>query len=295
VTVAPGASGRAALPMDAAALRVFNTGSGALRHAGAGARQENKLRELHAVDKGAVMSRRRLFSAAAVSWLATLTAGCASFPTQEFNRGASQGLHTIAVAPVGLPDEPSVVILNAVGNSFGLVGAIVEASRASNASKEAVTELSAGGFDYRTYLPGQIDAAVKAAGFEVTVLPGTRSGGEAAKFLTTLPAAPGADAVLDVYVSYLGYAAAGAKSPYRPAVHLEARLVDPKTQKVLFADQIYYNNFTPAAAKRAITIEPDPKGVFPDRAAMRAAPAEVTQYLRAAVDAATAELGKQLK
>ena len=64
---------------------------------------------------------------------------------------------------------------------------------------------------------------------------------------------------------------------------------------MLFEDQIYYNNFMPAAAKRAITVEPDPKAVFADRAAMRAAPAEVTSYLRGAVDAVAAELGKQLK
>ncbi len=228
--------------------------------------------------------------------LGTLTiAGCAGFPTKEFNKDASPALHSIAVAPIGLPDAPNIMIINAVGNSFGLVGALVEATRASNASKEAVSELSAGGFEYKTYFPAQIDSALKTAGYQVTMLPGARTAGDAAKFLTTPPAAAGADAVLDLYVNYLGYAAAGAKSPYRPAVHLEARLIDAKTQRVLFADQIYYNNFMPAAAKRAITVEPDPKAVFADRAAMRAAPAEVTSYLRGAVDAVAAELGKQLK
>lgn len=227
--------------------------------------------------------------------VAATIAGCSSFPTKEFNKDASPGLHSIAVAPIGMPDAPNIMIINAVGNSFGLVGALVEATRASNASKEAVSELSSGGFDYKTYFPAQVDSDLRTAGFRVTMLPGTRAAGNATKFLATLPEASGADAVLDMYVNYLGYAAAGAKSPYRPAVHLEARLIDSKTQKVLFEDQIYYNNFMPAAAKKAITIEPDPKAVFTDRTAMRAAPAEVTSYLRAAVDAVAAELGKQLK
>ena len=96
-------------------------------------------------------------------------------------------------------------------------------------------------------------------------------------------------------MDYVGYAAAGANSPYHPAVHLQARLTDLKTQKVLFADHIFYNNFTPGAAKQAITIEPDPKAVFEDRAAMRAAPVAVSNGLRAALDAAAAELAKQLK
>src|SRR5213082_2001476 len=92
--------------------------------------------------------------------LGTLTiAGCASFPTKEFNKDASPALHSIAVAPIGLPDAPNIMIINAVGNSFGLVGALVEATRASNASKEAVSELSAGGFEYKTYFPAQIDSA----------------------------------------------------------------------------------------------------------------------------------------
>jgi hypothetical protein len=227
--------------------------------------------------------------------VAAAIAGCSSFPTKEFNKDASPGLHSIAVAPIGMPDAPNIMIINAVGNSFGLVGALVEATRASNASKEAVSELSSGGFDYKTYFPAQVDSDLRTAGFRVTMLPGTRTAGDAAKFLATLPEASGADAVLDMYVNYLGYAAAGAKSPYRPAVHLEARLIDSKTQKVLFEDQIYYNNFMPAAAKKAITIEPDPKAEFTDRTAMRAAPAEVSSYLRAAVDAVAAELGKQLK
>src|SRR5439155_19332163 len=97
------------------------------------------------------------------------------------------------------------------------------------------------------------------------------------------------------YVTDLGYAAAGANSTWRRAGQLEARLIDSKTQEVRFQHQIYYNNFMPAAAKKAIAIEPDPKAVFADRTAMRAAPAQVTSYLRAAVDAVAAELGKQLK
>jgi hypothetical protein len=222
-------------------------------------------------------------------------AGCHTFPTQEYNKDANQGVHVIAVAPVGMPDKPNVVIVNAVGNSFGLIGAAVEATRASNASNEAVSEYASGGYTYKTHFPAEIESALKAAGFEVQMLPGTRSGGDAAKFLAAAPAAPGADAVLDIYVSYFGYAAASANSPYRPAIHLEARLTDLKTQKVLFADEIYYNNFTPAAAKKAITIEPDPQATFADRAAMRADPTDVVKWMRVAQKAVADELAKQLK
>jgi hypothetical protein len=244
--------------------------------------------------RGDSMKSARL-TATAISALAIALSACSSFPTQEFNKDANQKVHVIAVAPIGLPDKPMVTIVNAVGNSFGLIGAAVEATRAANASNEAATELASGGLTYKTQFPAEIESGLKAAGFEVQMLPGSRTGAETSKFLAAEPAPSGADAVLDIYVSYFGYVAASAKSPYRPAIHLEARLLDVKTQKVLFADQIYYNNFTPTAAKKAITIEPDPQAVFADRAAMRAAPTEVTQWMRAATKAVADELAKQLK
>jgi hypothetical protein len=231
----------------------------------------------------------------AIFSLVTTLAACSSFPTQEFNKEANQSVHVIAVAPIGVPDKPMVMIVNAVGTNFGLIGAAVEATRAANASNEAAKEFASGGLTYKTDLPSEIESGLKAAGFEVQMLPGNRPGSATTKFLTTEPAAPGADAVLDIYVSYYGYVAASAKSPYRPSIHLEARLLDVKAQKVLFADQIYYNNFTPAAAKKAITIEPNPQAVFADRTAMRAAPAEVAKWMRAAQKAAADELARQLK
>lgn len=227
--------------------------------------------------------------------LTGLLGACASFPTQEFNKSANASLHTIALAPIGMPDKPSVIILNAVGNSFGLIGGIVEATRAANAANELVGELKTGNLDYRTYLPAQITSALQADGYTVIGVDGARAAGETGKFLTKPPQAAGADATLDIYVSYVGYIAAGATTDYRPAVHIEARLLDAKTQKVLFADQVYYNNFSPNFAKRAITIEPDPKVTFTDRPAMLAAPADVTHGLAGAIDSVAQNLAQQLK
>jgi hypothetical protein len=194
-----------------------------------------------------------------------------------------------------MPDKPSVVILNAVGNSFGLIGGIIEATRAANAANELVGELKTGNLDYTSELPAQITTALQAEGYAVIAVEGTRAAGETGKFLTRPPQPAGADAVLDIYVSYIGYIAAGATTDYRPAVHIEARLIDGKTQKVLFADQVYYNNFSPNFAKQAITIEPDPKVTFNDRAAMLAAPADVTHGLATSIDAVALELARQLK
>jgi hypothetical protein len=149
-------------------------------------------------------------------------AGCNSFPTQEYNKAGNTRVHVIALAPVGLPDKPQSLTLNAVGNNFGLIGGIVEATRASNASNELLTELAVGNLEYRDYLPQRIISNLQSAGFDVVALSGTRSSGESSKFLANVPQAPGADAILDIYANYIGYVAAGAKTDYRPAVHIKA-------------------------------------------------------------------------
>jgi hypothetical protein len=222
-------------------------------------------------------------------------AGCNSFPTQEYNKAGNTRVHVIALAPVGLPDKPQSLTLNAVGNNFGLIGGIVEATRASNASNELLTELAVGNLEYRDYLPQRIISNLQSAGFDVVALSGTRSSGESSKFLANVPQAPGADAILDIYANYIGYVAAGAKTDYRPAVHIEVRLLDTQTQKVLFADQVYYNNFAPGSAKTAISIEPDPRWAFADRKEMVSNPADVTRGLREAIDAVSLHLVQQLK
>jgi hypothetical protein len=231
---------------------------------------------------------------AAVLLLLALAA-CQSFPTQQFNKAANPNLHTIAIAPIGMPEKPQVVILNAVGNNFGLIGALVEAGRASEASKEAEANFSAAGVDYQTYLPRRLQESMQSLGMQIRQLSGSRPADERFKFLTKLPDAQGADAVLDMYVSYLGYAAAGATTDYRPAVHVEAKLIDPVSKKVLFADQIYYNNYNPQFAKTAQTIEPDLKMTFKDRDAMKAAPAQVAQGVREGIDAVALALAKQFQ
>lgn len=231
----------------------------------------------------------------ALVMLALSLDACSSFPTQAYNKSANKNIHTIAIAPIGMPDKPQVIIVNAVGNSFGLVGGIVEATRAAAASNEAVAELSAGQLDYKSYLPQKIAESLKAAGFDVQTIPGNRPGSASTKFLTDLPGDKSSDAVLDVYVTFLGYAAADAKTPYHPTLHLEARLVDTKTNKILFCDQVYYNNYMPRAAKSAISIEPDPTSTFDDRAAMKLAAANVAAGLRVAIDADANELAKQLQ
>ncbi len=123
----------------------------------------------------------------AIVYLTCMIAACSTFPTQEFNKSGNPGLHAIALAPPGMPEKPEVIILNAVGNNFGLIGGIVEATRAANASKELTGELKTGNLDYKTYLPAHILDALRSEGFAVTLADGARPENEATKFLSKPP------------------------------------------------------------------------------------------------------------
>lgn len=212
--------------------------------------------------------------------------------TQEAPALGDSGLRRIAVVPPGLPERAVVVLLKSASDSLGLFGLAAEIKRGLDASKELSAELASGGLDYRTYLPARLADALRGAGFEVTMLSGARSGGDNFRFMARPPSGPTEALVLDVYAPYLGYSAESAHAPYRALVQLQARVLRPESTRAVFETKIDYGRFT---LNDLITLEPDTTFSFPDRSAMKTAPAEVTQGLRSAIDAAVAELVRQLQ
>lgn len=225
--------------------------------------------------------------------LLLLVSACSTFPTQGYNKAATGNPHSIALAPVGMPEKANVRIMAPVGANFGLIGALVEVGRENTAMDEARATLEKANLDYQTYLPEQIVKSLKTAGFEAQQLPGARDPKSRFKFLNGPTKEPGADAVLDIYAPFLGFIAAGATTDYRPSVLLDAKLIRASDQKVLFADQIYYNNFNRNLAPKAVSIEPDPGCVFKDRDELQANPQRTASCLQNAMDAAAKELAKQ--
>jgi hypothetical protein len=235
----------------------------------------------------------RIFRAAVPAAVVLLISACSTFPTQGYNKAATGNPHSIALAPMGLPEKANVRIMAPVGANFGLIGALVEAGRESTAVEEARVLLEKANLDYQTYLPGQIVKSLQSAGFEAQQLPGARDPKSRFKFMTGVSQEPGADAVLDIYAPFLGFIAAGATTDYRPSVLLDAKLVRASDQKVLFADQIYYNNFQRDGAPKAVSIDPDPNCVFKDRESLQADPQRTAACLQGAMDSAAKELAKQ--
>ncbi|HEY8121262.1 MAG TPA: hypothetical protein VII78_08090, partial [Myxococcota bacterium] len=185
----------------------------------------------------------RLMQLAAAAACCALGIGCAQFPSVPYNKAAPDKPASVGIAPLWVPEKPQMLIIGAAGNNFGLIGALVEAGRAASAATATQEAMAAAEFDYAGAFKSRVLKAFEDAGFAVALLPGERPSRERVEFLKTTPPAHGSAAVADVVAKFLGFVAGGATTPYRPTLNTELRLLDAKSGKVLFAEQIHYNHF----------------------------------------------------
>lgn len=217
-----------------------------------------------------------------------LLAACQGMPTQAYNK--AEAVNAVGLAPPGIPDAPAVRILASVGANFGLIGAVVEESRAAAASKELQDMFAASSYDYKKDIHDSLSLAFAETSLKLTPPSGERPANERMKFLTKCPAATGAEACLDIFLTYVGYMSAGATTDYIPTVHLTARMVRSSDGSTLFQDQIQYNA---VQGSKAIVVQPSDRFRFKDRDAMKADPKAVVAGIQEAIRAVTSELAKQ--
>lgn len=231
----------------------------------------------------------RMFRVVGLLAFVALLSACQSMPTTAYNK-AESNVKVLGLAPMGIPKEPSVRILASVGANFGLIGAVVEESRAAAASKELQEIFAQSNYDYRKDVQDSLALAFSEISMPLSVHAGKRPEKEQFKLLTACPKSPDTDACLDVFLSYLGYMSAGATTDYVPTVHLTAKLVRSSDGVTLFQDQVHYNAM---AGTKAIVVQPSEEYRFKDRDAMKADPQRVTAGIQHAVRAAMNELAKQ--
>lgn len=223
--------------------------------------------------------------AAAIGAACMLLAGCASHPVVPFDKSVAGNIKTIDVVTPYMPEQPTVVLASSVGQSFGLVGALVDASMQSSRDSDFWKEIDGKDHPPRTTFNDALTAALQAEGYTVQPIAVNR---KHAAFLKTYPKDPGADAFLDVTFEGdgYGYIAAGISksTPYRPYVYVDCKLVRASDKAVLMEDQILYNPILPAASQNnGITISPNPDYEFPTFDDMKADPPHATQGLNDAL------------
>lgn len=207
---------------------------------------------------------------------------CATLPQIPYDRTAAGNPKTIRVLTPAAPEKASVVLAATVGQSFGLIGALIDAGMQSSRESDFEKITTARSFSGKgAYLRKTIEL-LKAAGYDASEGPIQRT---ERGFLKQYPSAadmPG-DTLLDVSFNY-GYLAAGMSTPYRPFVYAELKMVRASDKAVLMQRTIAYNTLnTVNIPETAVTIAPDPAYEFKDFDALIADPDRAVKGLDEAI------------
>jgi len=200
--------------------------------------------------EGAFMACRHIL----VALLAFVAIGCASLPEIPYDRAASSDIKKIGILTPSIPKRAVAVLATSPGQSFGLIGGLVEASMRSAREDrlEAISQQRQ--FIFETLFMARVTEALQKHGYVVSNVPFTRQGTDLSKIYPKGPSE--VDAYLDISVLMHGYVATGITTPWRPHVTLSLRLVRATDSSVLAQDSVIYNPFGPS--KDVITIAPNP-------------------------------------
>ncbi|HEY2071713.1 MAG TPA: hypothetical protein VGG48_19290 [Rhizomicrobium sp.] len=227
--------------------------------------------------------------------LALCLAGCVSAPPEvPFDHTTATNIHRIAVLVPAMPEHPTVRLASDIGQSFGLIGALIDAGIETNHNDKLWAMMQEKGYVPTDAFSKDLVTALTEHGYEATLVP---AGRENDGTLKTYP--PGAyDAYLDVTgigIAY-GYMAAGVgtSNPYRPFVYIRCRLIRAGDGAVLMQDAILYNPVNGLAAK-ALTVSPDPAYSFPGFDDLEADHGKTVQGVDAALHQSAEMIGSLLK
>jgi hypothetical protein len=194
---------------------------------------------------------------AAILPLCVVLAGCATTPQIPYDRMTAGNIKTIGIVTPKFPNRASVVLATTVGQSFGLVGALVDAGLQEGRDSSFEKMTGAQNFVAQDAFMRRLTDTLQEQGYTISNVDTMRPNRD--KFLDKYPMDP-VDAYLDLVVITYGYIAAGVgnNTPYRPRFSLQVRLVRAGDSSVLMQDTVLYNPYTPGTAPDAVTISPNP-------------------------------------
>jgi hypothetical protein len=215
---------------------------------------------------------RRSVQAAAIA-VAIGLAGCATQPEIPFDKTTGSDIKVIGVVTPDMPGKPTVWLASDVGQSFGLVGALVDAGLQSSRDSKFWTMMTNANFNPQSAFIDALQKSLTAHGFTAKLVPiDKRDSGYLKQYPPVGP--DKVDAYLDTSFIGTGYgyvaAGIGSSTPYRPFIYLNCRLVRASDSSVLMQDTILYDPIN--AGTKIVTISPDPAYTFTDFDAMEADP-----------------------
>jgi len=230
----------------------------------------------------------------ALSLAVLFVSACASHTEIPFDRAAATDVKRIGVVQPAFPTNSSVILATTVGQSFGLIGALVDAGLKSNREQHIDTLLMEQKFGPKAEFSGALKTALQNRGYEAVDVAPIRKGNE-----FVAPGAyvgqPPVDAYLDIVVRNYGFLAAGTASsaPYRPIIYLQCRLVSAKDPtRVLMFDTILVNPL--GTPKDAVTVSAPEAYAFVDFDTLMGDPVRAAEGLAKAIDLSADTVGTVL-
>ncbi|MBI3676192.1 MAG: hypothetical protein HY243_06205 [Proteobacteria bacterium] len=235
----------------------------------------------------------KCIAAAAVT---AVLAGCAAQPEIPFDKSANTNVHTIGIVTPGMPERPTIWLASDMGQSFGLIGALVDAGMEESRDSKVNAMLVNRKFVPRDSFVQALESSLKAQGFDTKAVAVERKQGD---YLKSYPATAdtGADAYLDISAVNYGYVAAGigSSTPYRPFVYLLCRLVRASDGSVLMQDSIFYNPVAPFGQGKNVSVSPDPAYTFVNFDAMTVEPDRTVTGIDLSLHQTSDALGRLLR
>lgn len=199
---------------------------------------------------------------AAIAAAGLLLCSCASQPEIPFDKSQASNIKTIGVLTPSMPEKPEIWLASDVGQSFGLIGALVDAGMQANRDSAFWKSIDGDKNPPRAAFLNALSASLHDRGFAVKQIAVHRPDD---KFLNTYPkSGDGVDAYLDIVFSgtNYGYVAAGIgkSTPYRPYVYVNCRLVRASDGTILMQDIVLDNSVN--VPKDVVTVSANPDYAF---------------------------------
>lgn len=243
------------------------------------------------------------FKIAAVAATLLAVAGCAkpTVPTIPFDRMTGPEIKTIGVISPEMPRRPAVVLASTIGQTIGaghpllaLVANIVDATMQSNREDDLEEILIAEKFNAREKWKEKIRTELEAQNFTVEFISVARE--KPGKFQKKYPQSANVDAFLDIKIPYYGYIAVDTsdRTPYRPIMKSNVRLVRKSDSVVLMEDTVFYGALQNRTTVQNVTIAPHSMDRFTDFEDLEREPKKAVAYIDTSFLRSANAIGKLL-
>jgi hypothetical protein len=239
-----------------------------------------------------------LFRLITIGSLILLT-GCAQYPKQAFNHDAHDIKEILLIEPKQT-EGYEAAIMNHAASYFGLIGGLIALSDISAKSSTLSTTLAPFKWDASQSLANEVAEEMKRAKFIVKRVNVAQEKVGLLENYTSLISRMAnetqlkADAILDLRVGKPSYLADSHTSAYMPSIWVDARLIDVKSQAVLFRD-IFIYGYAIKAIKQPITIPADSKYQFENMDALTKSPELTHEGLRFGVPPIAKRVSNELR